>query len=889
MVGGRQGMVRRSARMSARAACCAAALLTAVTVAVAPAGAAGATSSAPPAAHLLSPRLSALAEAGAAGTSAQPNTSNGFEVGVGGLPASGPGSFLRHGDGRVVVDVRTTTATQAQPAAIAANAQIITHDGQLSSMAVAPQDLGALAASAGVESVSEELTPKMASSGRAVSGAAQAADAPPACPTGPAVTGGDGVLRADLARATNGVDGTGVKVGILSDSYDNLGGAAADVAAGELPGVGNPCGYTTPVQVLEDLTSSGGIDEGRGMAQIVHDLAPGAQLLFATGFNGQQDFAAQIVALKDAGATVIVDDITYFSEPMYQDGVIAAAVDQVEAAGVSYFSSAGNNTYTLDGHSVGSYEAPAYRPTACPASVLALEPGVDCHNFNPDSAGAPDPTDGVTLAANSGLHTNLGWNEPQQGITDDFDLFYLSPSGDVVASSTDDNVASGVPWESVAGTVSGSYAGQLVIARKSGTGTPSVKWIDIGAPQFTYVEWNTSARGDVMGPTIYGHNGALAAASVAAVPAYDPTTPEYFSSQGPVRYCWAPVSGTTPSPAIPCVSKTVDFTATDGAAISDTTGLYNPFFGTSAAAPHAAAINALMRQAQPCRTNTELLAAEVASGRPIANTPAPAVDTVGSGLLDAQAAIAGLAACPGPPPPHVVPGGGTVAAPASGTADLAVAVTLSAPSNRTVTAKWTTLHVPGAAANPVLGPQAPLADYTASSGTVTFAPGQTTGVVHIPVISDSSPGPDEYVLVSFSNATNASVGGFWGLGFGVITHDEPVVTPGSGTVAAPSSGTADLAVPVTLSGPSAVAVTVQWSTLYVPGATGNQAPVADYTAVSGTVTFAPGQTSAVVHIPVIADSTPGPNEVVLVSFSNPTNARMGGIWGLGFGLITPAT
>jgi hypothetical protein len=117
----------------------------------------------------------------------------------------------------------------------------------------------------------------------------------------------------------------------------------------------------------------------------------------------------------------------------------------------------------------------------------------------------------------------------------------------------------------------------------------------------------------------------------------------------------------------------------------------------------------------------------------------------------------------------VLPGSGIVPAPSTGTADLAVSVTLNTPSALPVTAQWHTLFVPGLGANPYLGPQAPTTDYTASSGTVTFAPGDTSTTVHIPVLADSSPGPDEFVLVSFSAPTNARMGGFYGLGFGIIT------------------------------------------------------------------------------------------------------------------------
>ena len=136
-------------------------------------------------------------------------------------------------------------------------------------------------------------------------------------------------------RGADGVrlDGTGVSVGVLSDSFNCLGGAAADVTSGDL----------SPVNVLQDLPGCGSAtDEGRAMLQLVHDVAPGASLLFATAYTGQAGFASNILSSAAAGADVIVDDVIYFAEPMFQDGIIAQAVDAVVAAGVPYFSSAGN-------------------------------------------------------------------------------------------------------------------------------------------------------------------------------------------------------------------------------------------------------------------------------------------------------------------------------------------------------------------------------------------------------------------------------------------------------------------------------------------------------------------------------------------------------------------
>ncbi len=87
---------------------------------------------------------------------------------------------------------------------------------------------------------------------------------------------GDAAQRSSVARTTFGVTGSGVMVGVLSDSFNCLGGAGADMTSGDLP----------PVTVLQEEPgcSSSGTDEGRAMLQIVHDVAPGASLAFATAF-----------------------------------------------------------------------------------------------------------------------------------------------------------------------------------------------------------------------------------------------------------------------------------------------------------------------------------------------------------------------------------------------------------------------------------------------------------------------------------------------------------------------------------------------------------------------------------------------------------------------------
>jgi hypothetical protein len=135
--------------------------------------------------------------------------------------------------------------------------------------------------------------------------------------------------------------------------------------------------------------------------------------------------------------------------------------------------------------------------------------------------------------------------------------------------------------------------------------------------------------------------------------------------------------------------------------------------------------------------------------------------------------------------------------------------------------------------------------------------------------------------------TNATLGGS-GIGFGKIFEDDrAVVTPGAASVVEGNSGTTVVNVPVTLSNVSTLTTTAHWTTVFVPGAPSGRAdPATDYVPAGGTVTFAPGVTSATVPITVNGDATVEPNEYVVVRFGTVTNGVIGGFWGLGFGVIT---
>ena len=410
---------------------------------------------------------------------------------------------------------------------------------------------------------------------------------------------GDTSLRSYVARTTYGVDGTGVKVGILSDSYDKKGGAAAGVTSGDLP---------AGVQVLKDLPSAGGTDEGRGMAELIHDVAPGSPLAFYTAFVSQTDFAAGIRALAMNGCKVITDDVFYFAEPFFQDGVIAQAVDDVvNNSGVSYFSSAGNNART-------SYQS-TYNAITPPASVTGY---VNAQNF-----GGGDVFQSFTLAAGRSVSIGLQWDDPFNSVSSgmgaqtDMDfLLYFNGVYFPTLSSVNNNIG-GDPFEFIGIVNNGGtpLAVDLVIVKKSGPDPNLVKWIYYGNGLTAAYEYDTKSS------TNFGHSNSSRAIAVGAAPFYN--TPAYngastatiegFSSAG-----GTPIYFTTSGARLgsPVTRQKPEITSVDGGNTTffgtDTnrdTDAFPNFFGTSAAAPHAAAVAALMKQKVPAITRDAILSA----------------------------------------------------------------------------------------------------------------------------------------------------------------------------------------------------------------------------------------------------------------------------------------
>ncbi|MBK8046869.1 MAG: S8 family serine peptidase [Anaerolineales bacterium] len=402
------------------------------------------------------------------------------------------------------------------------------------------------------------------------------------------VSEGDVTHQADLARQQFGVTGAGQKICVLSNGVDSLADAQA---TGDLP---------PEVHVLSGQEGFG--DEGTAMLEIVHDLAPGAELGFATAFLGYESFAQNILRLKAAGCTIIVDDVIYFVESPFQDNLIAHSVITVTNAGALYFSSANNDGNVTSDRS-GTWEGDFHAN----GTIGGFPPG-ELHDFG--DGGQSNPLLGATTRA------MLHWTDPFDASGNDYDLYVLNNAlTSVIASSTDIQDGAGTPFEFIFANC--DPGDRIVVLRNPGAENRMIN----------VLAFRTRLSIATTGAT-RGHSAAPLAYSVAAVPAHEahggggPTGPypnpftvanqvEFFSADGLRRIFFGPDGKLLPGAPAGDYSATggvvrqkPDIAAADG--VQTSAPGFNPFFGTSAAAPHAAAIGGLLKEAFPISSTAEI-------------------------------------------------------------------------------------------------------------------------------------------------------------------------------------------------------------------------------------------------------------------------------------------
>ena len=534
--------------------------------------------------------------------------------------------------------------------------------------------------------------------------------------TGLVKSAGDTTMRTHVVRPGFRLNGDGIKIGVISDSYntilsgttptlplqpirippyiidpvtlDTIGtlnpipqtfrtqSAAQDIGQGDLPGdtLGsvNPNGYLKNVHVLQDFPVAR-TDEGRAMLQIIHDVAPASELYFRTGFFTPGDFANGIRELKNAGCKIIVDDITYVTEPFLKDGIVATTVNEVKGQGVTYFSAAGNFANR-------SYEKD-YNPGD--ASSIGF-PGKTAHNFG--NGGNVDFFQHLKLKPGNYTFAfqwvdNIYSIGETGGTQYDLDIFLTkNTDGTGLIGFNRDNFL-GDPIEFIPITILGNSPTDttakdynLLIVNNTLTGNPSrIKYI-VFKGDLRIMEYNDGNS------TIVGQANAAGAISIGAarynhVPNH-PNLPATLSGITKPQIERFSSKGGTVVNAL--TRQKPDLVGPDGGNTTVRLGQDYPdwildgfsnFFGTSAAAPHAAGAAALIMQGRkkyldghPETSPDEIKALLQSTAVDMRPPGLVGYDFYsGAGLIDADSAMRTFAA-PTPfqiqlvVPPNVIPG-----------------------------------------------------------------------------------------------------------------------------------------------------------------------------------------------------------------------------------------
>jgi hypothetical protein len=431
----------------------------------------------------------------------------------------------------------------------------------------------------------------------------------PAIDVGPITSEGVTLHNADSAQ-TAGFTGAGQKVGAISGDVDNL---AYSQAQGELP---------ADVQVIEQAAYDD--DEGTAMLEIIHDMAPDAKLAFNSTGDTLTQYVGAFHNLADAGVTMITEDIALDDEPAFQQGIGAATAEALAQHGIWVSSSAGN---------LGARHAPRVPAVGTGHGPDgAVGPFVNCPAAptNTVNLRGTDNTYNLNLLPGATFLATLQWSEPRaiyptagQGGFTNLDLYVVDASGTTCLASSNAVQANGV----------GDTIEQLVYQNTTGAPQPVRLVVNVAGtssavrPPLLDLRWRAFTAGvqtldppdraGSLNPDSNYLGFATSAGAVNASVSTDPATVplEPYSAAGPVQ-----VGVTTQcqsGKAGPCQGRpAADFktfaapnwAASDGVSVSGAGGFGSGtcpttvngqcrFYGTSAAAPSAAGVAALVRQA----------------------------------------------------------------------------------------------------------------------------------------------------------------------------------------------------------------------------------------------------------------------------------------------------
>jgi hypothetical protein len=390
------------------------------------------------------------------------------------------------------------------------------------------------------------------------------------------------VMKIPQFQQLTGAIGTGVTVGVISDSANAIGtGVAGSIASGDLP--------ANTTVLYDDSTGS---DEGRAMMELIYDAAPGVNLAFSSRGPTPLTFANSVINLAAYGCEVITDDIVFFSQPMFNDGRVSQAVETVNSAGVVYTSAFGNDQ---DWGWVGDWRSTQAR----------IGTGANTVTGTFLTFSSSDYLQNMTIANGDTVNLAFQWDSayleggstlPNYQVRNDLDLYLIDLStGTIVASALTINQNTDQAYEQLGYTnASTNTSFALAVNLYSGAAPSHLAWINYGD--------NVTAQGQGA-TTTQGTPTARNAIGVAAANWQTPSIPESFTSLGGLLPFYFDTY-TGARLATPDLRQKPDITAPDG--VTTSVPGFAPFFGTSAAAPQVAAAAALLLSSAPTVTNDQI-------------------------------------------------------------------------------------------------------------------------------------------------------------------------------------------------------------------------------------------------------------------------------------------
>ncbi len=457
----------------------------------------------------------------------------------------------------------------------------------------------------------------------------------------------DRAMQTDALRQEMWLDGEGVKIGVISDSFNGLGNMGQVIASGDLPGPGNPNGYTQEVHILRD-DAENPTDEGKGMAELIHDIVPAADLAFHTGFAaGKIGFANAVRNLANAGCDVIVDDLYIGGQAIYQKDVVAQAYDDVFDAGIVGLTAAGNSANE-------AYDAsfnPSNEVHNVRGRMINERSGqndlVDVgrfifHDFDP-SEDNESPFLEVSSRYVGTERIILQWSEAYQTIcencpevsdfdlivstTNDFEnatLYHITQNGEAIAyMGGDNNLETGEAYEFGLATFSNSYNNQTryiavgkYLSEEEETTPELLEYLKNIQFKLLFMDGiaHSVVPGLINGSTVMGHCAtekvlAIGAVNYQSTPAFggELARADYSSIGGGYYYFDENGNSLMQRDALGIMRRGVfqrkpdimapSSTRTSSFGMQDRDNFMSYIFpGTSAAAPHAAAVAAMMLQ-----------------------------------------------------------------------------------------------------------------------------------------------------------------------------------------------------------------------------------------------------------------------------------------------------